>query len=270
MRHLRRIRRHLDLDTGNYLHLLLGPVVSIIAIHFCTVLPTLNSQGFTRVQNRLARLVTKSPPFTCSIPLLRSLHWLPVRFRMLFMINLLTYKSLYYKQPVYLYSMLAASLPSHSLRSNNDNSLSVARFKTNTGARAFLSGTPSLWNNLPLSVRSAISVATFKNQYWRHISWSFPHRYRHTWWPVDVTELFLRFCCWTLIWLSRHWAWLCRDIGAIETWFIDWLIDWLIDWNVSAPSFLNFFTLRLPCLPRIMFTSSLPESFNKESAFDWC
>ena len=27
-----------------------------------------------RVQNRLARLVTKSPPFTRSLPLLRSLH----------------------------------------------------------------------------------------------------------------------------------------------------------------------------------------------------
>ena len=30
-----------------------------------------------RVQNRLARVVTKS--FTSSVPLLRSLHWLPVK-----------------------------------------------------------------------------------------------------------------------------------------------------------------------------------------------
>ena len=35
------------------------------------------------VQNRLALLVTKSPPFTRSLPLLRSFHWLPVRFRIL-------------------------------------------------------------------------------------------------------------------------------------------------------------------------------------------
>ena len=40
------------------------------------------------------------------------------------------------KQPIYLHSMLAASIPSRSLRSNNDNSLSVPRVKTNTGARA--------------------------------------------------------------------------------------------------------------------------------------
>ena len=44
------------------------------------------------IHNRLAHLVTKSPPFTRSVPLLRSLHWLPVRFRILFKISLLTYK----------------------------------------------------------------------------------------------------------------------------------------------------------------------------------
>ena len=62
---------------------------------------------------------------------------------------------------------------------------------------------------------------------WRHISliWLFPHRYRHSPWPVDVTELFPRFCCWTLIWLSRHWAWLRRGY-----WHYRSLIDWLIDW----------------------------------------
>ena len=100
-------------------------------------------------------IVTMSPPFTCSLPLLRSLHWLPVRFKILFKIN---FKTLCEKQPVYLHSMLATSLPSRSLRLNNDNSLSVPRVKTNTGARAFHSCAPSLWNNLPLFVYSANSV----------------------------------------------------------------------------------------------------------------
>ena len=153
----------------NCLLLLSCPVSLIIAIHFCMVLLTLTSQGFTHVQNQLARLVTKSPPFICSIPLLRSLHWLPVRFTILFKINLLTYKTLREKQPVYLHSMLAASIPSCSLRSNNDNSLSVPRVKTNTGARAFHSCALSLWNNVPLSVRSASSVATFKKYLKTHL-----------------------------------------------------------------------------------------------------
>ena len=46
------------------------------------------------VQNRLAHVVTKSPLFTHSVPLLRSLHGLPVKFRVDFNICLLTYKSL--------------------------------------------------------------------------------------------------------------------------------------------------------------------------------
>ena len=112
MRDLWRIHRHLDLDSAKYLQLLSCPVVSIIAIHFCMTLPTLptlTSQGFKRVQNRLVRLVTKSLPFTHSVPLLRSRHWLPVRFQ----INFLTYKSLHEKQAVYLHSMLHHLHPVH-------------------------------------------------------------------------------------------------------------------------------------------------------------
>ena len=157
MRDLRRIRCHLDLDSAKLL------ATALVSSHldYCNsllyVFADIDLTRLQHVQNQLVRQVTKSPPFTCSIPLLRSLHWLPVRFRILFKINLLTYKTLHEKQPVYLHSMLAASIPFCSLRSNNDNSLSVPRVKTNTGARAFHS-----WNNLPRSVRSASSVATFK------------------------------------------------------------------------------------------------------------
>ena len=52
-----------------------------------------------------------------------SLHWLSVKFRIVFKISLLTYYSLFRKQPVYLHSMLAPSLPSHSVRSNKGTSL---------------------------------------------------------------------------------------------------------------------------------------------------
>ena len=85
-------------------------------LHYCNSLEydiaDIDLTKHQRVQNQLARLVTKSPPFTRSIPLLRSLHRLPVRFRILFKINLLTYKTLREKQPVNLHSMLAASIPS--------------------------------------------------------------------------------------------------------------------------------------------------------------
>ena len=39
-----------------------------------------------RVQNCLSRVVTKSPNFSHSVPLLKSLHWLPIRHRIIFKI----------------------------------------------------------------------------------------------------------------------------------------------------------------------------------------
>ena len=211
----------------NYLQLLSCPVVSIISIHVCMVLLTWTSQGFKCVQNQLARLVTKSPPFTRSLPLLRSLHWLPVPFRILFKINLLTCKSLHEKHPVYLHYMLATSLPSRSLRLNNNNSLSVPRVKTNTGARAFHSCVPSLWNNLPVSFRFShfscyLSETSEDTSLWLGFS------------PIDAVTphglLMLQNCF--LDFAVEHWFG-CRatepgfagDIGAIEVLLIAWLIS---------------------------------------------
>ena len=118
-----RIRRHLDLDSVK----LFATVLVSSHLDYCNSLlygiADFDLTRLQRVQNQLARLVTKSHPFTRSIPLVRSLHWLPVRFRILFKINLLTYKILHEKQPVYLHSMLSASIPTRSLRTKNDNSL---------------------------------------------------------------------------------------------------------------------------------------------------
>ena len=168
MRHLRHLRCHLDLDSAK----LLATTLVYSRLDYCNSLlygiTDINRTRFQHVQNRLAHLVTTSPPFTPSVPLFCSPHWLPVRFRILFKINLLTHKTLREKQLVYLHSMLATSLPSRSLRSNNDNSLSVPRVMTNTGTKAFHSCAPYLWSNLPLSVRSAILVATFKKHLKTH------------------------------------------------------------------------------------------------------
>ena len=168
MRFLWRIRRHLDMDSAK----LLATALMSSHLDYCNLLlygiADIDFTKLQRVQNWLAYLVTKSPPHPRSLPLLCSLHWLPVRFRILSKINLLTYKTLHEKKPVCFHFMLAPSLPSCSLRSNNKNSLSVLRVKTNTGARAFHSCAPSLWDNLSLSVHSAVSVATFKKHLKTH------------------------------------------------------------------------------------------------------
>ena len=164
IRDLRRIFRYLDLDS---VKLLANALVSSRFDYCNSLLSGITESDLTKLQrvlNRLARVVTKSPPFTRSVPLLRSLHWLPVKYRVHFKICLLIYKALQEEQPVYLRSLIAIVLPSRSLTSKRGTTLSIPRIKTITGERAFSSCAPSLWNNLPLSVRSATSVATFRRR----------------------------------------------------------------------------------------------------------
>ena len=90
MRDLRRIHRHLDLDSAK----LVATGLVSSRLDYCNLplygIADIDLTRLQHVQNQLARLVTKSPPFTRNLPLLRALHWLPVRFRILFKINLLT------------------------------------------------------------------------------------------------------------------------------------------------------------------------------------
>ena len=98
-------------------------------------------------------------------------------------------------------------------------------YKTNTGARAFPSCAPSLWNNLALSVCSVISDATFKKHLKTHLfDLAFPFNHQHTWQLIDAIEMFHQFSYWTLIWLSRHPVWLHQGYWRYRN-----LIDWLID-----------------------------------------
>ena len=76
---LRRIRRHLDLGSAK---LLANALVSS-RLDYCNLLLSgiaeTDLTKLQRVLNRLALVVTKSPSFTRSVPLLRSLHWLSVK-----------------------------------------------------------------------------------------------------------------------------------------------------------------------------------------------
>ena len=123
-----------------------------------------------RVQNCLARVVTQSPCFSRSVPLLKSLHWLPVRYRIIFKICTITYQALSTKQPAYLHSMLTPARQPRQLRSSGSGLLSVPRVKTNAGTRAFSVAAPTLWNSLPDSVKSARNIASFRRNLKTYLS----------------------------------------------------------------------------------------------------
>ena len=78
---LQHIRCHLDLDSAKLLAT--APVSSRLGYCYSLLhgITDIDLSRLQCVQNQLARLVTKSPPFIRSLQLLHSLHWLSVRFR---------------------------------------------------------------------------------------------------------------------------------------------------------------------------------------------
>ena len=65
------------------------------------------------VQNTAARVLTKTRKYDHITPVLKDLHWLPVRERIQYKILLLTWKSLHDLAPPYLKDLLIPYTPAH-------------------------------------------------------------------------------------------------------------------------------------------------------------
>uniref|UniRef100_A0A3B3BYA6 Reverse transcriptase domain-containing protein n=1 Tax=Oryzias melastigma TaxID=30732 RepID=A0A3B3BYA6_ORYME len=115
------------------------------------------------VQNAAARVLVGARKRDHITPILATLHWLPVNFRIHFKILLFVFKSLNNCAPPYLSELLCPYTPTRSLRSADQLLLEVPRSKRKLrGERAFSICTPKLWNALPLSIRQASSLSIFK------------------------------------------------------------------------------------------------------------
>ena len=75
------------------------------------------------VQNCAARLVNKTRSSEHTTPVLRRLHWLPVRQRITYKILLLTYKALNSMAPKYIADLLQPYTPTRQVRSSSKNLL---------------------------------------------------------------------------------------------------------------------------------------------------
>lgn len=121
------------------------------------------------VQNAAARLLTGSRKFDHVSPILSSLHWLPVRYRIDFKILLFVFKCLNGLAPRYLSDLLVRYAPTRSLRSTDQLLLVVPKTKHKLrGDRAFSVLGPKLWNELPLYIRQAESLLVFKSRLKTH------------------------------------------------------------------------------------------------------
>jgi len=101
-------------------------------------------------------------------PVLRSLHWLPVRQRIVFKTAVTVYKCLNGLAPSYLTEYCKSTTSDagrHHLRSGNTRQLIIPRTSTRYGDRSFAVHGPVICNHLPHDLRSTdISLTTFRKR----------------------------------------------------------------------------------------------------------
>ena len=118
--------------------------------------------SYKSVQKMAARLITGIRKYDHITPLLKQLHWLPVKRRIEYKIVLLVFKCLQRTAPEYL-SELLERRGNKGTRADNKNLLVVSRIKKVTqGGRSFRRSAPILWSNLPDGLRLESNFSIFK------------------------------------------------------------------------------------------------------------
>ena len=122
------------------------------------------------IQNNAARIVTRSKKFDHITPILKRLHWLPVKWRIHYKVCLMTFKCLHGKAPSYLAEMLTPYEPARALRSGTLHLLKekTSRLKR-VGDRSFQVAAPKLWNRLPEELRKCVELEPFKKGLKTHL-----------------------------------------------------------------------------------------------------
>ena len=114
--------------------------------------------------------MTRKRKFEHITPILRSLHWLPIRARIQFKVLTLVFKCLHGNAHAYLSEFIKQYQPSRNLRSQSKNVLCEIRVKSKTfGDRAFEKMAPKLWNNLPQNIRPITDFDKFKSMLKTHL-----------------------------------------------------------------------------------------------------
>ena len=123
------------------------------------------------LQNNAARLVTKTSKRDHITPILKNLHWLPIRCRIQYRIATTVHQCLNEPSyPEYLKELVTPYVPPRQLRSSSRNNIVKPRTKLKTcGQRAFPYQAATIWNELPLYLKEIESLPIFKKHLKTHL-----------------------------------------------------------------------------------------------------
>ena len=96
----------------------------------------------------------------------QELHWLPIQQRIAFSILTDVYKALHGLAPTYITDLISLAQPARLTRSSKNFNIAfpVKVPRNSYGKQAFVHAAPTLWNNLPDSIRSSNSLLDFRRQ----------------------------------------------------------------------------------------------------------
>ncbi len=165
LRNISRIRRYLTTDAVKILvHSLVMSRLDYGNALYCGLSKS-NLSKLQRAQNAAARVVTLTNRRAHITPILCTLHWLPIEFRVSFKVLVLVYRAINGQAPEYIINMLSIHQLSKGLRSGNRRLLHVPRTRMVTyGDKAFSCSAPRLWNALPEDIRQANSLLMFRKK----------------------------------------------------------------------------------------------------------
>ena len=123
-----------------------------------------------KIQNSAAQVILGLNKFDHVTPALKSLHWLPIRYKIQYKILIHTYKAFKGDVPGYIREMLQVNNSSYNLSSTIGTNFIVPKcnFKT-FGDRAFSSSAPNLSNKLPDTLKVLDNLNYFKSQLKTHL-----------------------------------------------------------------------------------------------------
>ncbi len=146
---------------------LLVQALALSRLDYCNALlaglPACTIKPLQLIQNAAARVVFNEPKKAHVTPLFIRLHWLPIATRIKFKVLMFVYKTTTGTAPIYLNLLVQTYVPSRSLRSASGRRLVVPSQRgTKSLSLSFSWTVPSWWNDLPISIRTAESLAIFK------------------------------------------------------------------------------------------------------------
>ena len=110
------------------------------------------------------RLICRLPKYYHISPVLKDLHWLPIKYRVIFKITLLVFRVLHGLAPSYLKNLIRVK-PEGRYQFRNKNQLLVPKTKCKTfGDRVFFKSGPVVWNSLPHNIRQISNIQKFKKE----------------------------------------------------------------------------------------------------------